>query len=39
LLDRCRAMFPSLTIKCATAVGEDDAVLDAVAEYCVRQVQ
>jgi sirohydrochlorin cobaltochelatase len=39
LLDRCRAMFPSLTIKCATAVGEDDAVLDAVTEYCVRQVQ
>jgi sirohydrochlorin cobaltochelatase len=38
LLDRCREMFPSLTINCATAVGEDDAVLDAVAEYCIRQV-
>ncbi|MEA3114580.1 MAG: sirohydrochlorin cobaltochelatase [Caballeronia sp.] len=39
LLDRCRVMFPSLTIHCATAVGEDDSVLDAVAEYCVRQIE
>jgi sirohydrochlorin cobaltochelatase len=39
LLDRCRAMFPSLIIHCATAVGEDDSVLDAVAEYCVRQIE
>jgi sirohydrochlorin cobaltochelatase len=38
LLDRCRTMFPSLAIKCATAVGEDDSVLDAVTEYCLRQV-
>jgi sirohydrochlorin cobaltochelatase len=38
LLDRCREMFPSLTLQCATAVGEDDSVLDAVAQYCVRQV-
>ncbi len=39
LLDRCRAMFPLLTIQCATAVGEDDSVLDAVAQYCVRQIE
>jgi sirohydrochlorin cobaltochelatase len=39
LLGRCRAMFPSVEIKCAVAVGEDEAVLDAVAEYCVRQVE
>jgi sirohydrochlorin cobaltochelatase len=38
LLDRCRAMFSSVEIKCAVAVGEDEAVLDAIAEYCVRQV-
>ena len=37
LLDRCRGMFPLVEIKCAVAVGEDDAVLDAVAEYCLRQ--
>jgi sirohydrochlorin cobaltochelatase len=39
LLDRCRAMFPSIEIKCAVAVGEDEAVLDAIAKYCVRQVE
>jgi sirohydrochlorin cobaltochelatase len=38
LLDRCRAMHPSLDIWCATAVGEDDGVLDAVAGYCLRQL-
>jgi sirohydrochlorin cobaltochelatase len=38
LLDQCRAMFSSVEIKCAVAVGEDEAVLDAIAEYCVRQV-
>jgi sirohydrochlorin cobaltochelatase len=39
LLDRCRVMFPSMIIHCATAVGEDDSVLDAVAEYCIRQIE
>ena len=39
LLDQCRAMFSSVEIKCAVAVGEDEAVLDAIAEYCVRQVE
>jgi sirohydrochlorin cobaltochelatase len=38
IVERCRAAHPRLKIHCATAVGEDDAVLDAVAEYCVRQV-
>jgi sirohydrochlorin cobaltochelatase len=38
LLDQCRALHPSLDIRCATAVGEDDGVLDAVAGYCLRQL-
>ena len=37
VLDRCRSMFPSVEIKCAVAVGEDDSVLDAIAQYCLRQ--
>ncbi|MCY0856297.1 sirohydrochlorin chelatase [Cupriavidus sp. D39] len=35
LLDDCRAKLPSVTIRCAAAVGEDDSVLDAIAAYCV----
>jgi sirohydrochlorin cobaltochelatase len=38
LIERCRAAHPAVKIKCAVAVGEDEAVLDAVAEYCLRQV-
>lgn len=34
VLNRCREMFPSIQIKCAVAVGEDESVLDAVAQYC-----
>ncbi|WP_244848067.1 sirohydrochlorin chelatase [Caballeronia sp. SL2Y3] len=34
---KCREAHPDVVIHCATAVGEDDAVLDAVAAYCVRQ--
>ncbi|WP_248321473.1 sirohydrochlorin chelatase [Caballeronia sp. Sq4a] len=34
---KCREAHPHVVIHCATAVGEDDAVLDAVAAYCVRQ--
>ncbi|WP_250499095.1 CbiX/SirB N-terminal domain-containing protein [Caballeronia sp. GAWG1-5s-s] len=34
---KCREAHPQVVIHCATAVGEDDAVLDAVAAYCVRQ--
>jgi sirohydrochlorin cobaltochelatase len=37
VIGKCRAAHPGIAIHCATAVGEDDAVLDAVAEYCVRQ--
>ncbi|MGA7781032.1 MAG: CbiX/SirB N-terminal domain-containing protein [Paraburkholderia sp.] len=39
VLDVCRAAHPGVQIFCATAVGEDDSVLDAVALYCLRQVQ
>jgi len=35
LLDDCRMRFPGLAIDCATAVGESDAVLDAIAAYCM----
>ena len=37
LIETCRAAHPSVAINCAVAVGEDEAVLDAVAEYCLRQ--
>ncbi|WP_244814104.1 sirohydrochlorin chelatase [Caballeronia sp. Lep1P3] len=39
IVERCRAAHPGIVIHCATAVGEDEAVLDAVAGYCVRQLQ
>jgi sirohydrochlorin cobaltochelatase len=39
VLDVCRAAHPGVAIRCAIAVGEDDSVLDAVAGYCLRQVQ
>ncbi len=35
LLDDCRTRFPDLTIHCAGAVGESDAILNAIAAYCV----
>jgi sirohydrochlorin cobaltochelatase len=38
VIERCRGTFPSVDIRCAGAVGEDDAVLEAVAGYCLRQV-
>ncbi|KMZ11120.1 Sirohydrochlorin cobaltochelatase [Candidatus Burkholderia humilis] len=38
IVEQCRALFPDVHVQCATAVGEDDAVLDAVAQYCARQV-
>ncbi|CCD35908.1 Sirohydrochlorin cobaltochelatase [Candidatus Paraburkholderia kirkii UZHbot1] len=37
IVDKCRAAHPNIPISCAIAVGEDDAVLDAVVEYCLRQ--
>ncbi|MFM0226510.1 sirohydrochlorin chelatase [Paraburkholderia dipogonis] len=38
VIEQCQALHPSVLIKCAVAVGEDEAVLDAVAQYCLRQV-
>ncbi|KXU89318.1 cobalamin biosynthesis protein CbiX [Paraburkholderia monticola] len=38
IVDRCRAAHPGVEIRCAVAVGEDDSVLDALAQYCLRQV-
>ncbi|MFM0286071.1 sirohydrochlorin chelatase [Paraburkholderia megapolitana] len=38
IVDACRAAHPGVTIHCATAAGEDEGVLDAVADYCVRQI-
>ena len=37
IIERCRKAHPDIVISCATAVGEDDGVLDAVAQYCLRQ--
>lgn len=39
IIERCRKAHPDIVISCATAVGEDDGVLDAVAEYCLRQLR
>jgi sirohydrochlorin cobaltochelatase len=38
VLEVCRDAHPGVVIQCSTAVGEDDAVLDAVALFCLRQV-
>jgi len=38
LVAQCAQAHPTLSIRCADAVGEDDAVLDAIAGYCVRQL-
>ncbi len=37
IVEACRAAHPGVEIRCATAVGEDDAVLDAIATYCLQQ--
>ncbi|MGS0976337.1 sirohydrochlorin chelatase [Burkholderia glumae] len=37
LVEACRAAHPGIEIRCATAIGEDDAVLDAIARYCLQQ--
>lgn len=34
LIDTCRAKYPAVRIQAATAVGEVDSVLDAIAAYC-----
>ncbi|MGF6807830.1 sirohydrochlorin cobaltochelatase [Paraburkholderia sp. Clong3] len=38
IVDHCRAAHPGVEIHCAVAVGEDDSVLDALAQYCLRQL-
>ncbi|WJF91433.1 CbiX/SirB N-terminal domain-containing protein [Paraburkholderia bonniea] len=38
VLEQCRLAHPAVVIHCALAVGEDDAVLDALAGYCLRQL-
>jgi sirohydrochlorin cobaltochelatase len=38
VIEKCREANPHVAIRCATAVGEDDAVLEAVAGYCLRQM-
>jgi sirohydrochlorin cobaltochelatase len=39
LIAECRALHPDIEIRSAIAVGEDDAVLDAVTLYCLRQLE
>ena len=38
IVDACRVAHPGVLVRCATAVGEDDGVIDAVVAYCLRQV-
>ncbi|WP_454764767.1 sirohydrochlorin chelatase [Cupriavidus campinensis] len=34
LIEQCRQQYPGMQIRCATAVGEAESVLDAIAAYC-----
>jgi sirohydrochlorin cobaltochelatase len=38
IVERCRTAHPGIEIRCATPVGEDEAVIEAIAQYCLRQV-
>ena len=38
LADACRAAHPGLTLRVSAAIGEDDRVLDALADYCSRMM-
>lgn len=38
VLDACRVAHPNVDIRDTVPVGEDDAVLDALATYCLRQL-
>jgi sirohydrochlorin cobaltochelatase len=38
IVDQCRAAHPGVEIRCVTPVGEDDTVIEAIAQYCLRQV-
>ena len=35
-VDRLRRRYPSIEIRCAAAIGEDDAVIEALAGFCLR---
>jgi sirohydrochlorin cobaltochelatase len=37
IVEQCRLAHPGVEIRCATPVGEDDAVIEAIAQYCLRQ--
>lgn len=38
LIAQCQARHPDIDIRCAGAAGEDDGVLHALAEFCLRQL-
>jgi len=38
LIERLRRQYPTITLECAAAVGEDDEVLEALAAYCARDL-
>lgn len=38
LITQCQAAHPGIAINCAAAAGEDDGVLAALADYCLRQL-
>jgi sirohydrochlorin cobaltochelatase len=38
LLDQLRGEYPALELRLATAVGEDETVLNAIRDYCLRQL-
>ncbi|MFJ2992728.1 sirohydrochlorin chelatase [Pandoraea sp. NPDC087047] len=38
LAEACRAAHPGLTLRVSAAIGEDDQVLDALANYCARMM-
>ena len=38
VIEACRAAHPGIDIRATVPVGEDDAVLDALAAYCLRQL-
>ena len=38
VIEACRAAHPTIEIRATVPVGEDDAVLDALAAYCLRQL-
>ncbi|MEX3591942.1 MAG: CbiX/SirB N-terminal domain-containing protein [Burkholderia sp.] len=37
LVEACRAAHLGVEIRCATAIGEEHSVLDAIAKYCLQQ--